>query len=124
MKTILLNVEKETVKIIEVENNLEAYYKALNCDLIEIFERKIGGKWFDVMCDEEGTFKEPVKISAINDMGEPMFVGNLMFFHNDGEGNLVGLADDDIEHIKHYIQKMYTNKFPAGYPMLTQCEYR
>lgn len=124
MKTLLLDVYKEEVKIIDIEANLDEYYRALDCTVIDIVERRIGKKWFDVMCDEEGLFREPQKISAINDMGQPMLVGNLMFFHNDGEGNLTGLEDSDIEHLKKYIQKMYTNKFSKGYPMLTQCEYR
>lgn len=123
MKTILLNVFDERVELIDIEPELDAYYEKLDCSYIDIVERKIGGKFFDVMCDEEGLFREPQKISAINDMGEPMLVGNLMFFKNDGEGNLVGLSDEDIEHIKSFIQKMYTNNFPLGYPMLTQCEY-
>ena len=124
MKTILLNVIEEIVQIMDVEPDLQAYYKALDCDCIDIVERKIGGKFYDVMCDDEGLFREPQKISAINDMGEPMFVGNLLFFNNDGQGDLVGLSDKDIEHIKKHIKKMYTYKYPNGYPMLTQCEYR
>jgi hypothetical protein len=124
MKTILLDVYKEEVHITDVKPELEAYYEKLDCTCIDIVERKIGGKWFDIMCDDEGLFREPQKISAINDMGQPMLVGNLMFFHNDGEGNLTGLEDEDIEHLKRYIKRMYTEKFPKGYPMLTQCEYR
>ena len=123
MKTVLLEVHNETVLEINIRPEIDAYYFALRCTSIDIVERKIGGKWFDVMCDDEGLLKEEVKISAINDMGEPMLVGNLMFFHNDGEGNLVGLSDEDVDHIKKNIQHMYTHKYPMGYPMLTQCEY-
>ena len=124
MKTVLLNVFEEKVEIVDIEPTLEEYYRLLQCDLIDIVPRKIGGEWFDVMCDDEGTFKEPQKISAINDMGEPMFVGNLMFFKNDGQGNLLGLDDEEIQHIQKHIQHMFTKKYWAGYPMLTQCEYR
>ena len=123
MLTILLNVYENEVKIIEIEPELDAYYKALDCSCIDIVERKIGGKWFDIMCDDEGLFREGHKISAINDMGEPMLVGNLLFFHNDGAGNLTGLEEADVVHIMKYIQKMYTRNHPEGYKMLTQCEY-
>ena len=78
MKTILLNVYEEKVQIIDIEPTLDEYYKTLDCSCIDIVERKIGGKFYDVMCDDEGLFREPQKISAINDMGEPMFVGNLL----------------------------------------------
>lgn len=114
--------EKE-VKEIEIDPELSSYYKALDCDCIDIVCRKIGGKWFDVMCDDEGLFREVVKISAINDMGSPMLVCNLLFFHSDSEGNLVSLEQEDIAHLKRFIQTMYTRKHPGGYFMLTQCEY-
>lgn len=123
MKTILLNVYDEEVEIIDIEPELDAYYAKLDCSCIDIVERKIGGKVYDVMCDDEGLFRSPQKISAINDMGEPMLVGNLMFFNNDGAGNLTGLSEDDLLHITGFIEKMYTHNFPKGYPMLTQCEY-
>ena len=122
LKTILLDVKNETVSTIEVEDNLDSFYEKLDCDLFDIVTRKIGGKYFDVMCDDEGLFNDP-KISAIDNYGEIMFVGNLMFFHEDNDGNLVSLSDDDIKHINKYIQKMCTKEFPNGYPMLTQCEY-
>ena len=123
MKTILLNVYKNEVSVIDIQPELDEYYKNLECDLIDIVQRKIGGKWFDVMCDDEGLFNESQKISAITNMGEPIFVGNLMFFRNDGEGNLIGLEDEDVQHIKDHIQTMYTRQHPEGYQMLTQCEY-
>lgn len=123
MKTILIDVKNERASIIDCKPELDEYYRHLDCDCIDIVMRKIGGKWFDVMCDDEGLFKAEPKMSAINDLGEPMLVGNLMFFHNDGEGNLVGLDDEDIEHLKKHIMRMYTRRYPAGYPMLVQCEY-
>lgn len=123
MKVILLNVNDEKVEIIDIEPKLEAYYKALDCDCIDIVERKIGKKWFDIVCDDEGLLKERPKISAINDMGEVMLVGNLMFCKHDDEGDTVGLTDEEITHIQKYIQKISTTAFPKGYMMLTQCEY-
>lgn len=123
MKTVLLNVYDNTAEVIEIIDDLRAYYEKLDCDCIDIVMRKIGGKWFDVMCDDEGLFREPQKISAINDMGQPMLVGNLMFFHHDDEGNLTGLDAEDVEHIRRHIRTMYTRNFPEGYLMLVQCEY-
>lgn len=113
MKTVLLNVENNEVKVIELEDKLEAYYENLNCNTIDIVERKIGGKLFDIVCDDEGLLKDDAKISAISDMGEAMLVGNLIFVHNDG----------DIIHILSHIQTMYTRNHLEGYLMLTQCEY-
>lgn len=98
-------------------------YRALDCSTIDIVERKIGRKRFDIMCDDEGLFKDPQKISAIDNLGRPMLVGNLMFFNNDGAGNLTELSDNDISYIMKRIIHMYTHQYPKGYKMLTQCEY-
>lgn len=123
MQTLLLNVFDENVRVMEINDELDEYYKLLNCSMIDIVSRKIGGKWFDIVCDDEGLLKDDPKISAINDMGEPMLVGNLIFLHNDGYGEMVGLDDADIKHLKDHIEVMCTVNHPFGYPMLTQCEY-
>lgn len=99
MKTILLNVIEEKVEVIDIEPELDAYYRTLDCSTIDIVERKIGRKRFDIMCDDEGLFRDPQKISAIDNLGRPMLVGNLMFFNNDGKGNLTELSDNDISYI-------------------------
>lgn len=124
MRTILLNVEKEKVEVIEVGNRLDDWYEALGCEMVEIDARRIGGRRFLVMCDEEGLLKGEPKISAISDMGDIMFVGNLMFFNDGEDGELAGLSEDDIKHLMRFIQRMSTRNFPQGYPMLTQCEWR
>lgn len=123
MKTILLNVIEEKVEAIDIEPELDAYYRTLDCSTIDIVERKIGRKRFDIMCDDEGLFRDPQKISAIDNLGRPMLVGNLMFFNNDGKGNLTELSDNDISYIMKRIIHMYTHQYPKGYKMLTQCEY-
>lgn len=124
MKTILLNVYENSADVIEIADNLQAFYKRLGCRLIDIVQRKIGRRWFDVMCDDEGLFVEEPKISAIDNLGNMMFVGNLMFFRHDKEGNLKGLSEEDLNYILDRIQVMGTQKYPEGYLMLTQCEYR
>ena len=124
MKTILLNVYEDTADVIEIADNINAFYKKLGCDLIDIVPRKIGRRWFDVMCDDEGLYAPEPKISAIDNLGNTMFVGNLMFFRHDNEGNLKGLSESDLNYILDRIQKMGTRKYPEGYMMLTQCEYK
>ena len=121
MKTVLLDVYNEKVEVIDIDDELDAFYEKLDCNCIDIVTRRIDGMEFDIMCDDEGLFHDPRKLSAINDMGEPMLVGTLMFFHHDDEGDLVGLTDEAVEFIQDHIQTMYTGLYPQGYPMLTQC---
>lgn len=123
MKGLLLNLNDNKTEVVEV-NSLQDYYNLIGCNLIEIVSRKIGRKRFDIVCDEEGTFVAEPKISAIDNLGAPMFVGNLIICGQaDEEGELTDLSGRDINYIKQRIVKMCTHKHPEGYLMLTQCEY-
>lgn len=123
MKTLLLDVYNDRLEEIDIEDKLEEFYKALDCRTIEIPERKIAGKYFDIMCDEEGLFRDDAKISAISSNGMMMLVGNLMFFHHTEDGDLTGLSTGDINHIKRNILTVYTERHPEGYVVLTNCDF-
>ena len=100
---LLLDLNNNETKVIEA-NSLQDYYDLIGCNLIEIVSRKIGRKRFDVICDEEGTFAAEPKISAIDNLGTPMFVGNLIICGQaDEEGKLTDLSSRDINYIKKRI---------------------
>lgn len=123
MKGLLLDIKNNKTQVVEVEG-LEQYYELLNCQLVDIVNRRIGRKRFEIICDDEGTFKEDCKISAINNLGQPMLVGSLLICGKaDMEGELTSLTDKEITYIQERIQNMCTRKHPEGYLMLTQCEY-
>lgn len=103
LKTILLDVENGIVKEMEVENELHAFYKAMNVDMIEFTYPKIGNKEYTIMCDEEGLLKAEPKPSAINKSGRVQLVGNLMFFNDSPDGDLKSLSEKDIKEIKENI---------------------
>jgi hypothetical protein len=67
--------------------------------LIDISYRKIGGRYFDIILDDEGLFKPGGKVTAITTEGEPVHVGNLVICNHDEKGHETGLSDDDIEHL-------------------------
>lgn len=122
IKAYLIDVINETHHVVEIENKLEDYYRELHCDLIDIQCRKIGKKCFDVICDDEGLFKEPAKISAVDNLGSPMFVGNLLIV-NSKNGETTTLTDSDVDYVAEHVEKLCTKNFINGYPMLTQVEY-
>lgn len=123
MKMILLDVKNDVVEIVEADG-LQDYYKHIGTDVIDIVTRRIGGEPFEIICDDEGLFKEYPKISAIDDMGQPMLVGNLLIAGGvDNEGNMEPVEIEDIEYVMQFIQTMYTRHYPDGYKMLTQVSY-
>ena len=124
LRGVLVDVEKETVSVVEIPDELDEIYRILNCSCIDIVDRRIGRKRFNIVCDDEGLYKDPQKISAIDNLGQPQLVGNLFIVGGpDQIGNLTSLTKAESDYILGRVEKMYTIKFPAGYPMLTQCEY-
>lgn len=123
IKGVLINVEKETVEVVEIDKTLSEYYRILNCTTIDIPSRKIGERYFDIICDDEGLFKDKPKISAVTMDGKPALVGNLFVVKFDGEEDITSLNDNDIEYIKSKIKRYGTNVYPNPYPMLTELEF-
>ena len=99
MKGILLDTINQKVQVVDCESSLDAWYKLLNCDLIEMPEIKIGGKYFTIICDEEGLLKSDPIISG---MGTDIrLVGNLLIFNTDHENcDVTDLTNEDISLIR------------------------
>lgn len=121
IKGMLIDVQNETARVVEVEDKLDSYYELLQCDCIDIVERKVGRRTYSIVIDDEGLFRQP-KISAISDLGDVMLVGNLLIVRRDGE-SLASITNDDIKYLKGRIIEQSTRMYPKGYPMLMQCGY-
>lgn len=123
---VLVDVYNEKAQAMEIEDDLDSYYKILDCSQIDIVQRHIGGrnkKSFTIVCDDEALFRDQPKISAISNLGQAQLVGNI-FITGLSEGeDLASLKKDEVTYILSKVQKMSTRKFIKGYPMLTQCEF-
>lgn len=123
MRGLLLDVEHDEVKIVEV-NELEDYYRLMGCDTIEINVRKIGGRNFDIICDEEGLFQAEPTVSAVDSQGMTMFVGSLIICGEaDTDGKERSLTDEDIVHIRKCILRFPSIKNPMPHHLLCFVEY-
>lgn len=123
MKALLIGVMENKVSTVDVDG-LKDYYRLIHCTTIDIVNRGIKGKRYDIICDDEGTFADDPLISAIDDLGRVMLVGNLIVCGEaDEEGNLTSLSEADIEHIKENVQNMGTHRHPEGHCMICQMEY-
>lgn len=126
IKVIYLNVKNnKTPEFLDIPDQLESYYKLIQCRYIDIVRRKIGQRYFNIVCDDEGMLADMAKISAISNLGEIMLVGNLIICSDKvtDDGDLTGLTEEEAEYIKERIQHLQTHRFRAGYYILTQCEY-
>lgn len=126
MKSLFFNVKENQFEVIEIEKpDLQFFDKKIGCDLIDIAVRKIDGKEFNIVLDEEGLLKEDPIVSAIDGNGNPMFVGNLMFFGGETteDGGLVGLTDAEIDHILRSVGVAVVSPEGLGRIVIMNCEY-
>ena len=123
LKMFLLDVENETASELDVVDDLDEFYRLLNCRCIDIVERTVAGRQFTFIVDDEG--KDNPKISALDFAEwEPMLVGNLLICHTDFDsGELTALSVDDVAHLKRHTKIIPTRQYPDGYPMLLSVDY-
>lgn len=123
----LIDVNHKIDTPISIPATLATYYELLDCRLIDMVERRIGprrrSRTYTIICDDEGLLRSQPKISAIDDLGQPMLVGNLLIVKTGPEGETIGLDDDDITFLQQHIHLQATRRFPDPYPMLHQVDY-
>ena len=82
-----------------VVETLDDMYKEIGCDTIDIARRRIGGKEFDIIVDDNGWLTEKPQLSGIFVYGdgevEPALVGTLIVCSHDEEGNTVDIPVED-----------------------------
>lgn len=105
IKVLVLDVnaesELEELTVREIEDELHTYYEIIGCRCIDIPRRKIGGVYYDIICDDEGLLKDYPKPSMIDNSLQPMIVGTVVIAKSDDEsGEMVSLDDEDIARIK------------------------
>lgn len=107
MQMLLVDIQ-DGYKVIDINDELTEYYKNLKCSTIDITMRKVEGRWFDIICDDEGLFAEKPQVSAIQKKTmSPALVGNLIFAHHNAEGKMTALSDEDVKILKKNIIRMY-----------------
>lgn len=104
---VFVDVVNEKIELKTLETNegsmLDEYYKLLNCRSIDIVQRKIGGKHYDIICDDEGLLFEDWKpaMAIVDENSEikQLLAGNLFIVLNDNQGNLRSLTKEDAVRI-------------------------
>lgn len=124
VRGIHIDTDNKCASPVTIDDDLDAYYKLLRCDTVEIVPRKIGRHIVNVICDESGLLIQDPIISAIDGNGEIMFVGNLFIAGlYDSEGNLTSLTDEEQKDILEKCRIIPTKVHSDGLIMVTGCEY-
>ena len=121
----LVSIEDKKAEKVVIDHSLQAFYDTIHCvyDTIDIVSRKIGGKYFDVICDDDGLAREPHHCSAVDKEGSPMLVGSFLVANHDTAGETRSLTDEDIEVIKKSVQNVCTRNLPMPHPIIVGMEY-
>lgn len=123
-KMILIDVNNNQFDIVEVEG-LDDYYKALSCSCVNIIRRKIDGKPFVIICDDEGFLARSPKISAIDSASRVMLVGNLLITSGEitAGGELTSIKTDELVTVLDNIKQVTTDEYPQPYFIVANVGY-
>lgn len=110
--TIEVNHEEKTlsshIRAIDEADTLNEYYHLLGCQCIDMVPIDVDGYAYDVVCDDEGLFREPL-VPTLYISEDQVLFGNLAFVKLDEEGYTVGLEREDIERLLCYIEGQTEN---------------
>lgn len=119
-KAYLIDVKNKTSKEVNIKDDLDEFYEIIDCRMIDIVTRKINGKYYDIVCDDEGLFHEKPVASAYDLNCKPMLVGNLLVFNVGEDGELGSLEAEDVIRIK---EAVFTVPTEDGSIDILFCEY-
>ena len=121
----LVSIEDKKAEKVVIEHSLQAFYDTIHTinNTIDIVSRNIGGKNFDIICDDDGLAREPHHCSAVDKEGNPMLVGSFLVANHDEAGETRSLTDEDIALIQKSVQHVCTRNLPMPHPIIVGMEY-
>ena len=110
--TLEVNHEEKSliphIRAIDEADTLNEYYRLLGCQCIDMVPIDVDGYSYDVVCDDEGLFREPM-VPTLYISEEQVLFGSIAFVKIDEEGYTVGLDKEDIERLLRYIENQKDN---------------
>lgn len=105
MLAYYLNPKTDTFGGEPILDDLKCFYDMLDCELVEMHDYKLGDKWFNFIMDEEGLFKDDLRIGACDENMEFPIIGSVLITGEpDDEGELTTLTQEDVEYINQFIK--------------------
>lgn len=98
------------LKVLAIENSLQAKYDLLHCRCIDIVTRSIGGKEYSIVLDDEGLLIDKPVMSAVAEKGDiPMLAGALFICKSVYDAKEMGMVltsidEDDISNIMGHVK--------------------
>ena len=102
-----LNMEVVEMEVSTTRNELQAIYEWIECSTIDIVQRKMNGRIYDFIVDDEGLLKDRPIMSAVHQDETPSLFGLTLITKHDEEGNNVGLNEEEIIDVLSSRQAFY-----------------
>lgn len=120
MKGYLIDVENDKARTVEIEDNdhLGQFYKLIGCDCIDIAVRKVGGKPYNIVLDDEGLLVAEPKFSAIDGSMRAMLAGNIILFGMAEDMDLADIGESDIANIRENIYELFDFDTMSTHPVV------
>lgn len=123
MKMLLLDVWNNKIKMVEA-NDLEDYYKYINCRCIDIVRRKIGDVEVEIICDDEALLIDKPKVSAVGVNGTPALYGNLLVAGGKViDGELTELTAEEAFEIMNNVAEVTTSVYKEPFRIFVEMDY-
>ena len=124
LRMLLIDVQHGEAKIVRIKDDLDEFYRLIDCNTIDIVRRSIGGRTFEIICDDNGLFRSDCRTSAMDRHMNQQFVGNLLICRYGGNGELAGLTTSDVAHLAKYLRAVRKLHDPnETWPVLYNVEY-
>ena len=103
----------------EIQDKVDELQAVVGGRCFTIASRKIGGEYFDIICDDEGLLRDAPLPSAADPNGTIMLVGNLFICRHRGP-DLISLKESDYALIKQNLRHVFYKNMVL--PIII-CEY-
>lgn len=92
------------------ENDLYDIYAMLKCTCIDVQERTIGTRKYDIYLDDEGRFKSvqiPSVVTTRDNKIVEIIVGNVFICASDNEGDMKSLTEEEVQEVINSIKNVF-----------------
>lgn len=93
---LLISNRGEWKEVVFENDNLEEMYNLVDCRCLDVVQRKIGDKYYDIWLDDEGLLKGELVPNGVCLNAYEILMGNLLIVNVSKSGKSVSLSFDDI----------------------------
>lgn len=105
----IIDIDNDKAGLVEIgdDDHLGQFYKLIGCGCIDICTRKIGGKYYNIVIDDEGLLVADPVFAAIDTRMRGMLAGNIIIFGIGDDQDLCSIEDTDPANIRDNMYEVF-----------------